>query len=56
IGLKEGDVVTQIGGRPVTGPGDIEALSGQFAKGGTISVTVERGADVLPLTLSVAGQ
>lgn len=56
IGLKEGDVITQIGGRPVTGPGDIEALSSQFAKGGTISVTVERGADVLPLTLSVAGQ
>ncbi|MBA4047536.1 MAG: type II secretory protein PulC [Sphingomonas sp.] len=56
IGLKEGDVVTQIGGRPVTGPGDIEALSGQFAKGGTLSVTVERGADVLPLTLNVAGQ
>lgn len=56
IGLKEGDVVTQIGGRPVTGPGDIEALSGQFAKGGSISVTVERGADVLPLTLSVAAK
>lgn len=56
IGLKEGDIVTQIGGRPVTGPGDIEALSSQFAKGGNISVTIERGADVLPLVITVSGQ
>lgn len=56
IGLKEGDIVTQIGGRPVTGPGDIEALSGQFAKGGNISLTVERGAEVLPLVITVSGQ
>ena len=56
IGLKEGDIVTQIGGRPVTGPGDIEALSGQFAKGGNISVTIERGAEVLPLVITVSGQ
>ncbi len=56
IGLKEGDIVTQIGGRPVTGPGDIEALSGQFAKGGSISLTVERGAEVLPLVITVSGQ
>lgn len=56
IGLKEGDIVTQIGGRPVTGPGDIEALSGQFAKGGNISITVERGAEVLPLIITVSGQ
>lgn len=56
IGLKEGDIVTQIGGRPVTGPGDIEALSGQFAKGGNISITVERGAEVLPLVITVSGQ
>lgn len=53
IGLKEGDIVTQIGGRPITGPGDIDALSSQFGRGGTLSVTVERGADVLPLTISV---
>lgn len=56
IGLREGDVVTQIGGRPVTGAGDIEALSSQFARGGSLSITVERGADVLPLTLSVAAK
>ena len=56
IGLKEGDIVTQIGGRPISGPADVEALQSQFAKGGNISLTVERGADVLPLVVSVAAQ
>lgn len=56
IGFKEGDIVTQIGGRPISGPADIEALQVQFAKGGNISLTVERGADVLPLVVSVAAQ
>ncbi|OYY69723.1 type II secretion system protein N [Sphingomonas sp. 28-63-12] len=56
VGLKEGDIVTQLGGRPVNGSGDVEALLGQFAKGGTLSVTVERGAEVLPLTITLVGQ
>ncbi len=56
VGLKEGDVVTQLGGRPVSGASDIELLAGQFAKGGALSVTVERGTEVLPLTITLAGQ
>lgn len=56
IGFKEGDVVTQIGGRPIAGPSDIEALQTQFAKGGNVSLTVERGADVLPLMVTVTAQ
>ena len=56
IGFKEGDIVTQIGGRPVSGQGDIEALAGQFAKGGNLAITVERGAEVLPLTVGIVGQ
>lgn len=56
VGLKEGDVVTQLGGRPISGAGDIDLLSGQFAKGGALSITVERGAEVLPLTITLAGQ
>ncbi len=56
VGLKEGDIVTQIGGRPVSGPSDLESLAGQFAKGGNISLTVERGADLLPLVISVDPQ
>ncbi len=56
VGLKEGDVVTQLGGRSITSAGDIDVLAGQFAKGGALSVTVERGTEVLPLTITLAGQ
>ncbi len=56
VGLKEGDVLTQIGGRPVTGQNDIDGLAVQFANGGNISLTVERGAEVLPLVITVSGK
>lgn len=56
IGLREGDIVTQIGGRPVSGQGDIDGLAAQFAGGGNISLTVERGAEVLPIVVTVTGQ
>lgn len=56
IGLREGDIVTQIGGRPVSGQGDIDGLATQFAGGGNISLTVERGAEILPVVVTVVGQ
>jgi len=55
-GLREGDVITAINGRAVTGQGDMEQLGAQIGKGGTIPVTVERGKDTLTLTLTIAGQ
>jgi general secretion pathway protein C len=55
-GLHEGDVITAIGGRPVTGQGDFEQLSASVGKGGTVPVTVERGNQTLSLTITIAGQ
>ncbi|WP_342657587.1 type II secretory protein PulC [Sphingomonas sp. NY01] len=56
-GLQEGDVVTAIGGRPVTGPGDIDRVAADFGQGGNIPITVERGNQTLPLAITiVAGQ
>lgn len=55
-GLREGDVITAISGRPVTGQGDMEQLGAQIGKGGTIPVTVERGNTTLSLTITIAGQ
>ncbi|KQS01454.1 type II secretory protein PulC [Sphingomonas sp. Leaf357] len=55
-GLRVGDIVTAIGGRPVTGQGDIERLAAQYGNGGTLSLTVERGTDTLPLAITIAGQ
>lgn len=53
-GLREGDIVTALGGRPVTGPGDIDRLAADFAQGGSLSITVERGDQTLPLSLQIA--
>ncbi|RZF66201.1 PDZ domain-containing protein [Sphingomonas populi] len=54
-GLRDGDVVTAINGRPVSGAGDLERLGGQLAGGGTLSITVERGSQTLPLAITIAG-
>lgn len=53
-GLREGDIITALGGRPVTGPGDIDRLATDFAQGGSLSITVERGDQTLPLSLQIA--
>ena len=53
-GLRDGDVVTSIGGRPVTGPQDVDRVATDFAGGGTIPLTVERGSTTLPLSLTIA--
>jgi general secretion pathway protein C len=53
-GLREGDVVTSIGGRPVSGPGDLDRIASDFAGGGAIPITVERGSQTLPLSLTIA--
>ncbi|MBM6578361.1 PDZ domain-containing protein [Microvirga sp. SRT01] len=54
-GLREGDVVTSIGGRPVSGPGDLDRVTADFAGGGNVPITVERGQQTLSLSISVAG-
>ena len=53
-GLREGDIVTSIGGRPVSGPDDLDRITTDFAKGGNIPITVERGSTTLPLSIAIA--
>lgn len=55
-GLRDGDVIAQIAGKPVGGGEDIERLAAQYAKGGTLAFTVERGSDTVPLVITIAGQ
>lgn len=54
-GLQEGDVLTAIGGRPVTGPGDFDRVQRDYAGGGNVALTVERGGRTTPLNLTLAG-
>lgn len=53
-GLREGDVVTSIGGRPVGGPGDLDRVAAEFAGGGNVPIVVERGTRTLPLSIPLA--
>jgi general secretion pathway protein C len=53
-GLRDGDVVTSIGGRPISGPGDLDRLATDYAGGGNLPLTVERGSNTLPLALTIA--
>jgi general secretion pathway protein C len=55
-GLREGDIIIEIGGRPVQGPSDVERLAAQFSGGGTLTMTVNRGGQSLPLSVQVAGR
>lgn len=54
-GLRDGDVVTAIGDRAVSGPADLDRLQ-RAADGGTLALTIERGGQSLPLTIAVAPQ
>jgi len=55
-GLRDGDVVTSIAGRPVTGAGDLDRVARDFAAGGSLPLLVERGGQTLPLSLTLAGR
>jgi general secretion pathway protein C len=54
-GLQQGDIVTEVMGKPVTGPEDIANLAGQMKNGGILSLTVERGAKTIPIGINVTG-
>jgi general secretion pathway protein C len=54
-GLQQGDVVTEVMGKPVTGPDDIARLKGKFDNGGILSLTVERGGQKIPIGINVTG-
>lgn len=53
-GLRDGDVVTAIGGRAVTGADDVDRVASEFADGGAVPLTVERGGRTVSLSVTVA--
>lgn len=54
VGLHDGDVVTAIGGRAVTGAGDLDRLAQQYPHGGDVPITVERGNTTVPIVITIA--
>jgi general secretion pathway protein C len=55
-GFQPGDIVTQIDGQPVGSVGDLQALQGKIVPGARISLTVERGAAMSSVNLTLQGQ
>ncbi len=55
-GFQPGDIVTQVDGRPVGSPSDLQVLQGKIMPGARISLTVERGASLSTINLTLQGQ
>jgi general secretion pathway protein C len=52
-GLQDGDVLSAIGGRPVTGPADFDRVAREFAAGGNLPLTVERAGNPVQLAITI---
>jgi S1-C subfamily serine protease len=52
-GLRQGDVITSVAGRPVMDPDDLSAVVGAREPGERVRVLVERGGDRRTLTVEL---
>lgn len=55
-GFQDGDVIREVNGRPIGSMADLQALQSQLALGARLSLSVERGAAVVPIALTIQGQ
>ena len=56
VGLQPGDVVVQISGRAVSSAQDLQRAATSLQRGGNLSISVERGGQVVPVAISISGQ
>jgi general secretion pathway protein C len=56
LGLQPGDIVVQVSGRPISGVEDLQRAAAGLAKGGNLSIAVERGAQIVPIAIGISGQ
>ncbi|ALC10935.1 type II secretion system protein N [Sphingopyxis sp. 113P3] len=55
-GLRPGDVIRSVGGRPIGSAGDAAVIANQLTPGARISLEVERGANVVPVAIFLSKQ
>lgn len=55
-GLRPGDVICSVNGRPIGSAGDAASLAGQITPGARIALEVERGASVVPVAIFLSKQ
>jgi general secretion pathway protein C len=53
-GFQPGDVITAIGGKPVSGGADAAALAARLQPGQSVAVTVNRNGQQLPLAITLS--
>jgi len=52
-GFRQGDIIVQVNGQPIRGPGDIESLQSALRPGARLSLMVERGAATVPIAIII---
>lgn len=52
-GFLPGDIITNVNGNEIASASDIANLQGQFAAGNRLSIMVERGADIIPVSINL---
>jgi len=55
-GFRAGDIITQVNGRDIGSADDLAALQQALTPGARIGLTVERGAQAVPIAIVVQGQ
>ena len=55
-GLRPGDVIRSVGGRPIGSAADAAALANQLTPGARLALEVERGASVVPVAIFLSKQ
>lgn len=55
LGLQPGDIIVQVAGRPIVSAQDLERAATALRTGGNLSIAVERGAQVVPIAISISG-
>lgn len=53
-GFREGDMLVEVNGGPISNAADVQRAFAQATPGSKLSATVERGADILPIAISIA--
>ncbi|NNM77909.1 PDZ domain-containing protein [Sphingomonas sp. ID1715] len=56
LGLRPGDVIVQVSGRPIGSVQDLQRAAAGLAQGGNLSIAVERGAQIVPIAVAISGQ
>lgn len=53
-GFSEGDILVAVNGKPITNADEVQQLFARASAGANLSVSVERGGDVLPISIPIA--